>query len=160
MIVSPKTTKARRVLDKLPSNLLSTEHQEELLGFIENNFKHNEYGKQYPGGVLSTFEIDHLGFELPATVQLERLSNKLAKWHQTQEHIQTMKHSSPTNFKHFLEQKEKKLNQVIKRREAYIKDNFVKKVKEKHEQWETKCNAQRKENRIYERNQNEQSLVD
>lgn len=97
---------------------------------------------------------------MPASIQLERLSHKLAKWHQTQDKIQSIKSSSPTNFKHFLEQKEKKLNQVTKRREAYIKENCLKKVKEKHEAWETKCNAQRKENRTYERNQMELSIED
>lgn len=100
--VSPEGFRAKRVLNRMPKNLISQENQDSLKYLMNDYFvAPMSYGSRLYDGdsqktaqslrghsrsqVPAQFDSFSLGFELPASTQLSRMNAKLGRWDRAQE---------------------------------------------------------------------------
>lgn len=77
--------KARRVLNKLPKNLIELENQKELQQFINTTFSTMKVQDNMQ------LQESYLGLEVPASAQLQRVNRKLTTWDRTQDLVEKSK---------------------------------------------------------------------
>jgi len=102
---SAGTTKSKKILDLLPQNLQNSDSQSEWRNKVNTMFATNVKTYDKPPGLtgmgqsrsrsimnnsFDASEAINVGFEMPASIQLNRLSNKLEKWEKQAENMESV----------------------------------------------------------------------
>jgi len=130
---TPSGHKARRILNRLPQNLIDEGSQRALQATMTNTFMAQPEGRGYGTRSEITnrgnkyqdnstmFDSGAHGFDLPASVQLQRVNYKITRWDRTQELIQHRQLEAEAKAKEFAKRDEKLQKKAEKGRATAIK---------------------------------------
>ena len=127
---SPLTLKSKRIIDKMPKNLYDFDNQSKFRNFIDSTFpkhveslnpspqrqRNNTQGdtrnipRQIENTLSSCYDTFSYGFELPASMQINRINKKIDKMRIAQERESELRHSRETMLKMKMKKKDKKIH--------------------------------------------------